>query len=315
MITVAGEALIDVIVDRSGSVTAHPGGGPFNVARTVARLGAECQFLGRIAGDAFGGRLREALLERGVALAVPAPTEAPSTLAVAELDASGVAQYQFYLQGTSAPQLRPEDVPDDVLVASDAVAIGGLGLVVEPMASTLRTLLAGAPAPATVLLDANCRPRAIEDAESYRASFRDFLHRTDIVKVSTEDLALLAPSVDHDAAARALLAFGPAAAIVTDGPAPVAVHTAQGRRAVAVPEVGIVDTVGAGDAFVAGLLAWWTAQARRREDSADIDVLVAATQAAVQVAAAACTVAGADLPEAFAWSGADRVRGLADQSG
>jgi|BarGraIncu00222A_1022003.scaffolds.fasta_scaffold33082_2 fructokinase len=315
MITVAGEALIDVIVDQSGTVTAHPGGGPFNVARAVAALGGRCQFLCRLGADAFGRRLRAALEERQVSLPVAQPTDAPTTLAIAELDEFGVADYRFYLHGTSAPQLRLQDTPPGVLIGSTAVAVGGLGLVVEPMASTLRTLLQTAEPEATVLLDANCRPRAIEDLESYRDSFEGFLRRTDIVKVSTEDLRMLAPGADVRTGARALLDFNPSAVIVTDGPAPVAVHTAAGERSVPVRAVTIVDTVGAGDAFVAGLLTWWTNHGRRRADSADLDVLTEATRAAAQVAAVACTVAGADLPRAFVWADADRVRDLADQPG
>jgi fructokinase len=315
MITVAGEALIDVIVDQTGTVSAHLGGSSFNVARTVAGLGGRCQFLCRLGADAFGRRLRAALDQRQVTLPVPQPTDAPTTLAIAELDDSGVADYRFYLHGTSTAQLRLQDTPPGVLIGSAAIAVGGLGLVVEPMASTLRTLLQTAEDDAIVLLDANCRPRAIEDLELYRDSFEGFLRRTDIVKVSTEDLRLLAPGADPRTGARGLLNFNPAAVIVTDGPAPVTVHTAAGEQAIPVPEVAIVDTVGAGDAFVAGLLTWWTNHGRRRGDAADLESLTDATRAAVQVAAAACTVAGADLPQAFVWADADRVRDLADQPG
>lgn len=315
MITVAGEALIDVIVDRSGGLTAFPGGGPFNVARTVARLGGRCQFLGRLGDDAFGRRLRAALEERGVILAVAAPSSHPTTLALAELDAEGVADYRFYLQGTTAPRLRVGDVHPELLASTTAIAVGGLGLVVEPMASTLRTLLGTADPSATVLLDANCRPRAIDDLDAYRASFEEFLRRTDIVKVSTEDLRVLAPGQAPRSAARSLLDLHPTAVIVTDGPAPVVVHTAGDERSVPVPVVEVVDTVGAGDAFVAGLLTWWVDHHRRRDDVADSETLTAATRAAVEVAGAACTVAGANLPEAFVWDDPQAAADAANQPG
>ncbi len=300
MITVAGEALMDMLVSPSGMISAFPGGGPFNVARTVARLGRRCQFLGRIGDDAFGCRLRAALEERGVILAVPAPTAAPTTLAVAEIDSDGVADYRFYLEGTSAAQLAPTDVPPGVFDGNRAIALGGLGLLAEPMVSTLAELVPSAPPDTMVLLDPNCRPHAITDLAAFRATIEGFLARTDVVKVSVDDLALLAPEADVSSAARRYLGFHPSAVLVTDGGAPVAVHTAWGQRMVAVPAVDVVDTVGAGDAFVAGFLAWWADQDCDRSHAGDLELLAEAARAAVTVAAAACTTAGANLPDAFA---------------
>jgi fructokinase len=303
-ITVAGEALMDMLVSGSGAVTAHPGGAPFNVARTVARLGGRCQFLGRMGDDAFGRRLRGALEERQVKLAVPSGTEEPTTLAVAELDEAGAADYRFYLEATAAAQLTPADVPAGVFDDTSAIALGGLGLLVEPMASTLMNLIRTAPPAATVLLDPNCRPRAIRDLGGYRASVDAFLARADLVKVSVEDLRLLHPDLDVRTAARLFLDRPPAAVLVTAGPDPVTIHTARAERSVPVPEVEVVDTVGAGDGFVAGLLSWWVGHGCERAQAADIDTLVQATRAAVTVSAAACTVAGADLPDEFVWSAA-----------
>jgi fructokinase len=301
MITVAGEALMDVLVDSSGILTALPGGAPFNVARTIARLGGKCQFLGKLSDDGFGDQLRAALGHTGVTLAVPQTTSLPTTLALADVDHTGSADYRFYLDGTAAGNLLPGDVPSGILESSDALSLGGLGIVLEPIASTLLDLITPGPTELTVVLDPNCRPHAIGDVNGYRDSIGAFLRRVDIVKVSVDDLRLLLPSTGPDEAARCLLALGPTAVLVTDGPAPVRVLTSRTQRLVPVPEVVVVDTIGAGDAFVAGFLAWWPDHQLGRKDVGDIAALEEATAAAVRVATAACTVQGADLPVDLEW--------------
>jgi fructokinase len=305
VITVAGEALMDLLVDVSGSVSAHPGGGPFNVARAIGRLGAECQFLGRISDDAFGRLLRRSLEQHRVRLAVPQTTSAPTTLALAQLDERGSADYRFYLDGTAAAQLTPAEVPAGVLRGSNAVAIGGLGVLAQPIASTLLDLLGDARPETTVLLDPNCRPRAIRDLAGYRGGVRAFLARAHVVKASVDDLSLIHPDASPEDAARELLALGPAAVLVTNGPAPVVIHTASGARLVPVPEVEVADSVGAGDAFVAGFLTWWSDRGLDRADAGDAQALTEATRAAIRVAGAACTVRSADLPEDFRWYGSE----------
>jgi fructokinase len=301
MITVAGEALMDIVVGASGSVTALPGGAPFNVARTIARLGGECQFVGKLSDDAFGEQLRASLAQDGVRIAVTQATSAPTTLAIAQLDDFGTAEYRFYLEETAAAQLSAADIPDDVLNGSSAVALGGLGLLIEPAASSLKTLIERKPPLLTTLLDPNCRPGAIKDLRLYREMIDRLLQRIDVVKVSVDDLRLLRPESVSLEAARSLLALGPGAVLVTDGPAPISIHTAVAERSVAVPLLDVVDTIGAGDAFVAAFLTWWTNHSLRAGDVADIDALVQATTAAIRVAVAACTVHGATLPPDFLW--------------
>jgi fructokinase len=302
MITVAGEALIDLVVDASGSVTALPGGAPFNVARMIARLGGDCQFLGRLSDDGFGQQLRSALEEAGVRIAVPDPTSAPTTLAIARLDALGAAEYKFYLEHTSAAELIVADDVVDILVGSSALALGGLGLLVEPTAASLTTLIEHRPPGATIVLDPNCRPAAIRDLPAYREMIDSVLRQVDIVKVSTDDLRLLRPDHAPAEAARDLLELGPAGMLVTDGPAPVTVLTASDEQSIPAPAVEVVDTIGAGDSFVAGFLTWWTAHALTHHDAAGFDALVKAATAAAEVAAANCTVRGANLPADFRWS-------------
>jgi fructokinase len=301
MITVAGEALMDIVVGASGSVTALPGGAPFNVARTIARLGGECQFVGRLSDDAFGDVLRAALRQDGVRIAVRQSTSAPTTLAIVTLDDFGTAEYRFYLEGTAAGQLSAADIPGDALNGSSAVALGGLGLLIEPAASSLTALIRRKPPHVTTLLDPNCRPGAIKDPPRYREMIDRLLPRIDVVKVSVDDLRLLRPESGPLDAARGLLALGPGAVLVTDGPAPIIIHTAVAERSVTVPPLDVVDTIGAGDAFVAAFLTWWTKHSLRAGDVGDIALLVRASTAAIRVAVAACTVHGATLPTDFLW--------------
>ena len=108
-IVVTGEALIDLVLARDGGLGGHPGGGPYNVARTVGRLEQPVTYLGRVSTDGFGRRLRAELEADGVSLDGVVATDAPTTLALAELDDAGVATYRFYAAATSAPGLTAQD--------------------------------------------------------------------------------------------------------------------------------------------------------------------------------------------------------------
>ena len=103
-IVVGGEALVDLVAG-GGALEAHLGGGPFNTARTLGRLEQPVAFLGRISRDRFGAQMLAQLEEDGVGLDAVVPTDDPTTLALAEVDARGAATYRFYWQGTSAPGL------------------------------------------------------------------------------------------------------------------------------------------------------------------------------------------------------------------
>ncbi len=294
MITVAGEALIDLIADESGRLDPRPGGGPFNTARTVARLGQPAAYLGRLSADGFGRTLRDLLDADGVHIAVPEATEEPTTLAMLDVDAAGVARYRFYLTGTSVPDLTEATLPD----RTTALHIGALGLTAEPSGSTIERLVGSLPDSTLLMLDPNCRPSAIADRQAYLGRIARVLRRADVVKASTEDLGYLGwdGGPGDFGAARCML--------LTDGAAPVAVVTASGRRdLVEVPPVDVVDTVGAGDAFGGAFLAWWSRNGLGREDLDQADNVREATAAAVEVSAITCTRRGADPPWASELTG------------
>jgi fructokinase len=302
VIVVAGEALIDLVVGAGGQIDARPGGGPYNAARTLARLGAETTFAGRLASDGFGHRLRDGLTGEGVALGVPEPSGRPSTLAVAAIDATGSASYSFYLDGTAAADLEYAALGRALPAGVAAVHVGTLGLVMEPAGAAIERLaLTDVPADALLLLDPNCRPSAVADHAALRRRITAIAGRADIVKASVEDLGYLYPGLPPQAAAQALLEIGAPLVLVTDGPHPARAFLPGTVLAQAAPSVTVVDTIGAGDAFGGGFLAWWTAHGLGRADlgrpGPARDALVGqALRAAVAVAALTCTRPGADPP-------------------
>jgi fructokinase len=296
-VAVVGEALIDLVAGPDGQVRAHLGGGPYNAARAMARLNVPTTFLGRLAGDAFGRLLREQLTEEGVGIAVPDPSGRPSTLAVVAVDDAGVASYSFYLDGTSVADLDYPAARRALPAEVTAVHVGSLGLLMEPVGtSTERLLLTDVPAGTLVLLDPNCRPGAVADHDAYRKRIDVFARRADIVKASVEDLAYLYPGVPPAEAAALLLEAGPSLVLVTDGPHPARAFLPGAVLAEPVPVVPVADTIGAGDAFGGGFLAWWLAHNLGREDLRDQELVGTALRAAAAVAALTCARPGADPP-------------------
>jgi fructokinase len=297
MIAVGGEALIDLVIDDAGGVVAKPGGGPFNVARTIARLGESCRFLGALSTDRFGLLVRHRLEADGVDITHATTTELPTTLAAAELDASGAATYRFYFDGTAAPSFSLDAGTGAGLAGAAALHIGTLGLVLEPMATALSTLVASASEDVLVVVDPNCRPSAVNDRRAYLARLQEVLRRADVVKVSVDDLDYISPGASPCDAARDLLQLGPAVVLITAGGDDVAVTTVHEELIVPVPKVDVVDTIGAGDAFSGAFVAWWTTSSLRREDLRRRDALRDATAAAVIVAAKTCERSGAEPPQ------------------
>jgi fructokinase len=295
-VVVAGEALIDLILRPDGSLAAAAGGGPFNAARTLARLGIDTVFLGGLSDDRFGRLLRTRLEEDGVRLGMPDAVPLPTSLAVAELDEGGAATYRFYLTGTSAPAVTDADAHGVVTDATRVLHVGTLGLVLEPMATSLERLVADVADDVLVFVDPNCRPRIIDDAAAYAARLDRVLARADVVKVSGDDLEWLDPDAPTMDTARALLDRGPAVVLFTDGAATVHVLTATESFSLPVPSVDVVDTVGAGDSFGGGFLASWVDAGLGRDDLRDLDAVRRATERAIVVAGITCTRAGAEPP-------------------
>ena len=297
MILVAGEALFDLVLHGTGDeLRGHPGGGPFNTARTIGRLQEPVAFLGRLSTDRFGRRLAAMLAEDGVGGESVVETNDPTTLAIAEVDHEGVARYRFYERGTSASGLVTEAALAAVPDAVDILHVGTLGLALEPVATATEAVVERLAGDALVALDPNIRPWVIEDEPAYRARLDRVLARSHVLKVSEEDLDWLRPGLGATEAVRSLLDAGPPVGLLTRGPQGALVVTRTAEVAVPAPRAKVVDTIGAGDAFGGGFLAWWSEQGLGRDDLERIDPVVEATRFACLVAGRTCEKAGASPP-------------------
>ena len=295
-VVVAGECLVDVITDPVGEVREVPGGGPFNTARTVARLGVHAAFLGCVSRDRLGERLLGELAADGVDLSLVVRTDAPTTIAHAMLDATGAASYRFEIEGTAAPSLDPAAALRALGTQPSVIHVGTLGLVFEPSGSSLEQLVERATPGTLVMLDPNARPSAIPDLDAWRARIGRIARLAHVIRVSTEDLEVIAPGVDPLHAARAL-GGDTAVVLVSDGPRPVRVLMPGAEPAeLPVPDLPVIDTVGAGDAFGGGFLASWVRRGLPPGALGGRGALIGAVSAGITIAAITCGRRGADPP-------------------
>jgi fructokinase len=297
VIVVGGEALYDLVPQGSTEeLRGHAGGGPFNTARTIGRLEQPVAYLGRISTDRFGQQLEALLADDGVDRGAVVPTDEPTTLALVEVDHDGVARYRFYERGTSAPGLTPDAALGALPERVDVLHVGSLGLALEPVASALEAVVERLAGDALIAVDPNCRPWVIDDPAAYRARLDRVLSRSHVVKVSEEDVEYLEPELSAVEGVRALLERGPAAGLLTRGPNGALVVTRTAEVAVPAPRAKVVDTIGAGDAFGGGFVAWWSERGLDRDALGQIDLVVEATRFACLVAARTCSKPGASPP-------------------
>ena len=295
MIVVAGEALMDLIVSPAGTLQARPGGGPYNAARTLGLLGAECTYLGVLADDYFGVQLRQRLVDSNVHIGCTKATDAPSTLAVAQLSEDGSASYRFYLEGTSLPMLSAKEAWAGLPEAYDALHVGTLGLVVEPTASVLETLVDHAAANHVIMLDPNCRPAVVNDRGAFRDRTLRMIDKADLIKVSEDDVSFLFPDGGFDTVIERAVSRG-AIILHTAGADPIDVYAHDGRAQVTPAQGEIVDTVGAGDIFGATVLWALLEQGWGKGQRWSVDQVAPAVRTGATSAHIACQRAGAEPP-------------------
>jgi fructokinase len=310
---VIGEALID-IVERDGRVTGeHVGGSPLNVAVGLARLGRGVDFLTHIGADDRGRRIVDYVKRSGVRLVSGSMSAARTPTSLATLDASGSAQYLFDIEWQLAG--TPEVAPP--LVAHT----GSIATVLEPGCRATMALLDAYHLSATITFDPNVRPALIEDADIARGRIDRLVERCDVLKASDEDLRWIDPHHSPEQVARTWLGLGPSIVAVTMGDQGAFAMCAAGTVRVPARPVNVVDTVGAGDAFMTGLIdALWSLDllgANRRSALARIglDALNAVVQTAALSSALTVARAGADLPDRATRDAAAGSGGLLTQPG
>lgn len=277
----AGEALIDLIVQRDGRYEPCLGGAVFNLTRALARQDIGTLYLNPLSGDRFGRQLAAALVNDGVQLAQPQPVPQSTSLALVGLDDTGHPDYAFYRQGVA-----DRAVTSDSLIQScrrepalDIVCTGALALAPEDAGHYLPWLRAQREAGTVVVVDANLRPSVMPDLDAYRRNVHAAMQHADVVKVSDEDLENLATPGDT-ALARAqhlLEATSAHLLILTLGGQGACLLTRDGRqwRAHESRPLEVVDTVGAGDCFLAGFMAALLTRDVAASGTGDVGALLA----------------------------------------
>lgn len=293
-ILIAGEALTDIVVDADGARREHPGGSPLNVAVALSRLGHDAHLLTAIGDDARGDAIRAHLDESGVQLTPASVRPGRTSTAEAVLDAHGAATYTFDLIWDPDTAGLPE--------APDAVHTSSIAAVLEPGATTLSALLRSARGSSTISYDPNARPTLMGAPEDVRARIEENIALSDVVKASDEDVAWLYGTEDVEDVAASWRDLGPSLTVLTRGGDGAVAFSASGRVQVAPVQVEVVDTVGAGDTFSAGILDALAAKgllgADRREMLAAIpsDDLATVLRRAAALSAITVSRAGANPP-------------------
>jgi len=290
LVTVIGESLVDIISDPHNGKSAtekHPGGSPLNVAVGCARLGLRTKLVTHFAKDLHGQLIAEHLDSNGVETIVGGLQ--PTSTALATLDDTGAAQYTFDISwdinGASIPALAAAE-------SSLHVHAGSIATVLPPGSKSVMGLIEGARQHATISPD---RDTAREQAE-------DFVSASDIVKASDEDLSWLYPDKTVEETMEAWLALGPALVALTRGAEGPVILSRAGKVDLPAETVTVTDTVGAGDSFMAALIAGLAqldvlgAAARERLHAITHEQLDAVARYANKAAALTCSRPGANPP-------------------
>ncbi len=301
MFVVCGEALWDLFGaegDAGLAFDARIGGSPFNVAMGLARLGQPSALFTGLSTDNLGQRLHDALEAEGVATDLLVRRDRPTTLSIVDVGPDGGPAYAFYGEGAADRSIARADLPmlDDGVWGLHA---GSYSLAVEPVGSALLALFAREAGRRLLTLDPNVRVTVEPNVAHWRERVERFVRHADVVKVSDEDLDLLYPGAEPARLAEAWCGLGARLVVVTRGAGGAEAFTERGVVTVPGRQVAVVDTVGAGDAFQAALIASLAdlgVRSRSMLDALGIDSITRVLDFAVAAASLACARRGADLP-------------------
>ncbi len=257
MIVCCGEALIDMLPRQTeageAAFSPYAGGAIFNTAIALGRLGIPTGFFTGLSDDMFGDILRETLKSSNVDFGPCATLSLHTTLAFVKL-VNGSATYAFFDENTAGRMITKEHLPD-LDDACEALHFGAISLIPEPCGSTYEALMAREHEKRVISFDPNIRPGFIKDAEAHRARMLRMAAMSDIVKFSDEDLDWFGEAGSHDELVAKWLTRGPKLVVITKGKDGADGYTVRGKVSVPGESVTVVDTVGAGDTFDAGILA------------------------------------------------------------
>jgi fructokinase len=291
---VVGEALIDVVMRGGRTFGEHVGGSPLNVAVGLARLGRRVDFLTWIGDDERGRRIAEHLRDSGARLADGSVAAARTATALATLDDNGSATYLFDIEWR---------LPAPRVTAPLVMHTGSIATILEPGCVDVAALIDAQSPHATITFDPNVRPPLIDDPNAARVRIEAVVARADVVKASDEDMRWLEPGTPPEDVAARWLSTGPAIVAVTLGSHGAFAISADAAVRIPAHPTEVVDTVGAGDAFMTGLIdALWSRDLLGAENRDALRAIksdglrrvldISALSSALTVARA-----GADLPD------------------
>ncbi|MBL0371606.1 carbohydrate kinase [Rhizobium sp. KVB221] len=257
MILCCGEALIDMLPRQStlgeSAYAPYAGGAIFNTAIALGRLGIDTAFFTGLSDDMLGDVLRETLASSNVDYSPCAISSRPTTVAFVKL-VNGSATYAFYDEGTAGRMITAADLPA-LGPDCEALHFGAISLIPDPCGATYEALMAREHKGRVISLDPNIRPGFIKDKSAHHARIMRMAKQADIIKFSDEDLEWFGMSGDHDALAAKWLDIGPKLVVITKGADGAVGYTKARKVEVPSERVTVVDTIGAGDTFDAGVLA------------------------------------------------------------
>ena len=285
---IVGEALVDVVQRPGAEPEPHAGGSPFNVAVGLSRLDVPVRLAAQLADDAYGELLRNRLHESEVVLDPLQPSPARTSTALATLADDGSATYEFDLKWDPAALPDPSEF--------EVVHVGSLGTALKPGAELVADLVVMADALGVpVSFDPNIRLTVEPDHAVWLRTFESIAPHASIIKMSDEDAAVLFPGQEAGALAQELATGGSLVAITLGGDGAVIANSHVVAR-IEAPTITVVDTIGAGDSFMAAVLSWSAAYSWPAADELDLTELTDLGMYACSAAAITCSRPGADPP-------------------